>query len=110
MMTKKEAVEKKVVDIVELFSFENMQKTNPNFCPCYGQNKPCHQMGELNCFFCYCPQYDNTTEEGGCKLSSTKGKWFVHPSHKTGRVWDCSDCDYPHRKEVVKKYLTKLFN
>lgn len=99
--------------ILSDFSFENRRKKHSEECPCYQQNKPCHNIPikELNCFLCYCPNYDTERAEGGCKIGNPedKGKWFYHACHEKGRIWDCSDCGYPNRKEVVKKYLNKLF-
>jgi len=109
MKTKKEAIEKKVSQVLEIFSFENMQRKYPDFCLCCKKNKPCHDMENMNCFFCFCPEYDNSKEEGGCKRNSEKGKWFVNENLAKGKIWDCSDCDYPHRKENCEIILNKIF-
>ncbi|MFC1682410.1 cysteine-rich small domain-containing protein [Nanoarchaeota archaeon] len=95
-------LEKHIDKIIEVFDFEN-RKENKEECVCYKQEKKCHEIENLNCFLCYCPEYDS---EVGCKINSLKGKWLVSEG---GKVWDCSGCDYPHREEVVRKYLRKLF-
>ncbi|MAG11065.1 hypothetical protein CMI44_02020 [Candidatus Pacearchaeota archaeon] len=101
----KRFIEKHIQWIINEFRFENQKKKNPKKCSCYREDK-CHNIEQLNCFLCYCPEYDNSVESGGCKINSIKGKWFVSGDKK---IWDCSDCDYAHRREVVEKYLRKLF-
>lgn len=93
--------------VLEDFSFKCMQKKFPGKCPCYVEGGPCHDMlpEELNCFFCFCPEYDVSCEEGGCKIGSKKGKWFFSDKLPRGKIWDCSDCVYPHRVEVVERYF-----
>lgn len=95
--------------IIEEFRFSTQKRKNPDACPCYSDG-PCHDMdGKLNCFFCFCPKYDNSAPEGGCKLPETgEGKWFYHPDLPTGRIWDCSKCKYPNREETVRESLANL--
>lgn len=103
--------ESHIAKLLDSSSFANRTKNNPKDCPCHASN-PCHSTlspDQLNCLLCYCPEYIHEKPEGGCRINSKFGKWFEHPSHPNGRIWDCSDCDYPHRPEVVKKYLRKLF-
>ena len=50
-------------------------------CPYY----PCHKQIEI-CEFCYCPLYP-------CKNTSRGGYW---KKVKTGRLWACEKCVYPH--------------
>jgi Zn-finger protein len=109
MKTKEEAINDKVSKILEMFSFDNIQAKSPEFCPCYNEGKFCHSTKNKNCFFCFCPEYDNSKEEGGCKILSTKGKWFFDGKLPKGKIWDCSDCDYPHQKENAEKMLKRLF-
>ena len=88
--------------IIEEFTFENMQRKNPAKCVCY-YNTPCHDLpkNELNCFFCYCPHYDNASKVGKCGVGNGK---------ITKDIRDCSDCIYPHRKEFVKERLGRIFS
>ncbi|MBR9701745.1 hypothetical protein GOV13_02380 [Candidatus Pacearchaeota archaeon] len=103
----KQAILSHINKIISEFKFSNRKLKHPKECPCYLENKPCHNVGgELNCFLCYCPEYDNSKEEGGCKINSKKGKWHVH---ENGKIWDCSDCDHPHKEETVRKHLKELF-
>jgi len=101
----KRFIDQHIKKIIDEFDFENRKSKNPNECPCY-KDKKCHEIENLNCFLCYCPEYDNNKEEGGCKIGSNKGKWFVSENKK---IWDCGDCNYPHKKEIFEKYLKKLF-
>ncbi len=97
-------------NIIAENTFEVRSKNNPDACPCY-TNKPCHDISasDLNCFLCYCPNYDTEKEIGGCKINNPKGKWYNHglPPHE--KVWDCSDCEYPHKESIVKEYLRTVF-
>jgi len=106
-----QAINSHVDKIISEFNFENRKSKYPEACPCYIQNKPCHDLDgkEMNCFLCYCPEYDNSREEGGCKINSAKGKWFFNDKLPKGKIWDCSDCEIPHKEETVKKHLKKLF-
>ena len=42
-------------EVIEYFKFENMVKNEPDFCPLYKDNKKCHDMEDLNCYLCACP-------------------------------------------------------
>ena len=102
--------------IIDENRLTNRKKENPNACPCY-EGKRCHNTlsdDEMICLFCICPEYNKKNTEGGCNLKeprnlwNSKGKWFYHPAHLTGRIWDCSDCTIPHTEKFVEKYLNKL--
>jgi len=110
--TKKQLILQRINLIIKEFNFNNRKQKNPKECPCYLQNKPCHNISpeNLNCFFCYCPNYDLTKEEGGCKINNVNGKWFFNEKLPQGKIWDCSDCEIPHTEEFVRKHLMKLFN
>ncbi len=64
----------------------DVHRINP-FC----QYFPCHENME-DCTFCYCPLYP-------CK-DETRGKYV---KSKKNRIWDCSGCNWIHKKEVVDK-------
>jgi adenosylcobyric acid synthase len=51
---------------------------------------PSHFIGQ-DCTFCFCPFYPCEDEKLGKFIGSRRGK----------QVWDCSDCLFIHRKEVV---------
>jgi len=107
----KNGIRKRVEIIINEFSFENRRYEHPEECPC-NHSGACHLIDDLNCFFCYCPWYETSNPEGGCKIENPlgKGKWFYRPGNEiSNRIWDCSDCVYPHKEEVIRTILTKLF-
>jgi Zn-finger protein len=106
----KRCIKERIKIILNEFDYKNRKEKHPEECPCYGGN-PCHDMEDLNCFLCYCPWYNLEVSEGGCKLNNPleKGQWFERKGHYiSDRIWDCSNCTYPHNKKVIKKELTKL--
>jgi precorrin-3B C17-methyltransferase len=52
---------------------------------------PCHKNLE-DCTFCYCPFY-------ACQ--NTKRGKFIEKDGKT--IWDCSNCEWIHKKKTVDK-------
>ena len=38
-------------EIIEYFDFDNMVAKENDFCPLYKDNKKCHDMESLNCFY-----------------------------------------------------------
>lgn len=102
----KEIIEKKNEEIINEWNFEKRKKINPDGCVCYGQDKKCHNIEELNCFFCYCPNYDTSIKEGKCRINSPDGKYI---DNHEGKILDCTGCDFPHRKENAVKLLENLF-
>jgi Zn-finger protein len=95
--------------IIESHRFEIRSRADPSVCPCYIMQEQCHIMENLNCFLCYCPWYDTSTPIGGCQRNSPDGKWFEHERLPQKKIWDCSDCTYPHTEDVVKEHLEKIF-
>lgn len=59
--------------------------------------KKCHDMKDICCTFCYCPLY----EEENCG-----GNYSILENG----IKDCSNCEKPHTKEFVRKFLMKLYN
>jgi Zn-finger protein len=102
-----EIIEKRIDEFVDEWDFNTRRKIHPEECVCYRQNKKCHNIEELNCLFCYCPNYIRTIKEGACKIESPKGKYI---DNHEGKIWDCSDCDFPHTKENAIKFLNELFD
>jgi Zn-finger protein len=104
----KKILEKRTNDLVEEYDFEKRKKTHPEECICYKENKKCHDIENLNCFFCFCPNYNMETEEGKCKMSCQDGKYI---NTMKGKIFDCSACKTFHKKEEVTKYLIgKLYS
>lgn len=63
-------INKNIEKIIDNHSYENQKNVNPYGCICYGLDAKCHNIENLNCFFCYCPNYDRTILEGKCKIDS----------------------------------------
>ncbi len=102
----RETLEKRTNDLIGEYDFEKRKKTHPEECICYQQNVKCHNLENLNCFFCLCPNYDMSIKEGGCKINSPNGKYI--PTMK-GKIFDCSACNFPHEKEDARNILLKVY-
>jgi len=94
--------------IVEYFEFENMVKEEVEFCPLYAKNKKCHDMKELNCYLCACPNF-RFNEEGLGNYNEFKilSRCNIHNGKKFASKGvihqDCSSCSVPHHKSYVLK-------
>ena len=101
-------------EVIDYFNYENMQKNHPDFCPLYEQNKKCHEMTELNCYFCACMHFrfsdQGLAKEGEhtryslCSIHAKESKDFV--AQKAIHL-DCSNCYIPHKKSVIQKYFSR---
>jgi len=96
-------------EIVEYFRYENMVKNEVDFCPLYKENKKCHDMEDLNCYLCACPnfRFDDGAEvkKSHCSIDSKDGKEL---KTKAGIIHqDCSNCLVPHKEEFIKKRFSK---
>ena len=98
--------------IIAYFDFENMQQKEVDFCPLYKDNKKCHNMAELNCYLCSCPNFrfsdkgikkvGTNTQYSFCSIDSKDGAQGVYGEsiHQ-----DCSKCQVPHHKAYVEKHF-----
>ncbi len=95
-------------EIVEYFDFDNMVKEENDFCPLYKKNKKCHDMEELNCYLCACPNF-RFNDEGikiyngkkilsECEINNGEKLLAEDKIHQ-----NCSKCTVPHHKSYVKK-------
>ena len=101
-------------EVIEYFRFENMVKNEPDFCPLYAKNQKCHDMENLNCYLCACPNFrfdDNGFEEienrtlfSRCSINSKDGTEFKTDSaiHQ-----NCSGCSVPHHKSYIQKRFSR---
>jgi hypothetical protein len=98
--------------IIDYFEYENMRKSEVDFCPLYKDNTKCHDTQYLNCYLCACPNFRfsdlgfqrvDGVEYSNCGINSKDGiqKNFDGQIHQ-----DCSKCIVPHEK----KYITKHFD
>ena len=94
-------------EIIEYFRFENMLKNEPSFCLLYKENKKCHDIPDLNCYLCACPNFrfndsglhkeDSVTTYSVCSIGS--GSNF---RHENSIHLDCSSCTVPHHKNYIE--------
>ena len=101
-------------EVIEYFRFENMVEKEPNFCPLYAKNKKCHDIENLNCYLCACPNFrfndsgfekiEDKTLFSYCSIDSKKGKKAIS---KSAIHQDCSDCLIPHREDFIKKVFNR---
>ena len=98
--------------IIDYFDFENMKEKEVDFCPLYAKNKKCHDMDELNCYLCSCPNFrfndagikkvEEKTQFSYCNIDSKDGKQGVY-GEKIHQ--DCSLCSVPHHRAYVEKHF-----
>ncbi|MEA2110433.1 MAG: hypothetical protein U9P71_00135 [Campylobacterota bacterium] len=98
--------------IIDYFDFNNMVEHEKSFCQLYTQNRKCHEIKELNCYLCACPnfRFDDSgfstearvTKFSFCNINSNNGKEVKYGNaiHQ-----DCSGCTVPHNKEYVTKHF-----
>ena len=101
-------------EVIAYFKFENMIEKEPDFCPLYKENKKCHDMKELNCYLCACPnfrfndkgfqQVENKTLYSTCNINSKDGSQYIMEDaiHQ-----DCSGCGVPHHEAYIKKIFKR---
>lgn len=92
-------------EMVEYFSFSNMVQKEPDFCLLYKENKPCHEMEDLNCYLCACPNFRVGEQKSYCDINSKDGGSIKAPDGFVHQ--DCSKCTVPHSKEYVKKHFSR---
>lgn len=99
--------------IIDYFEYENMKLKEPDFCVLYAKNKKCHDIENLNCYLCACPNFrfnDSgfNSQEGNlllsfCNISSKDGAQIVS---KNKIHQDCTKCTVPHLKDYVQKHFS----
>ena len=101
-------------EIIEYFRFENMVQNEPDFCPLYAKNKKCHDMENLNCYLCACPNFrfdesgfekiEDKTLFSKCDIDSKDGAEFKTDSaiHQ-----NCSGCIVPHHESYIQKNFSR---
>jgi len=101
-------------EVITYFRFDNMVKNEPDFCPLYQENKKCHDMPELNCYLCACPNFrfndkgfkkvENKTLYSTCNIDSKDGSQYVSDDaiHQ-----NCAGCFVPHHEAYIKKVFKR---
>ena len=111
----KKLTDKSIDEVIEYFKFENMVKNEPDFCPLYKDNKKCHDMEDLNCYLCACPNFrfkmegfektdDGKTLFSVCSIKSRDGSQFIGDDYIHQ---NCSGCIVPHRAKYIKKNFNR---
>ncbi|MDD3595349.1 hypothetical protein [Sulfuricurvum sp.] len=103
--------------IVAYFTFEKMVEKEKDFCQLYATKRKCHDIPNLNCYWCACPYFrfnDNaqTDTEGivvysYCAINAPAGKPF---RHENSIHHDCSDCTIPHDPDTILKKFSVDWN
>ncbi len=114
---------KKIVDklahlsddaLIDYFDFDNMVIHERDFCPLYQENKKCHDMENLNCYLCACPNFrfddnsqvkqDGKTLFSTCAIDSKDGDQYIGEDaiHQ-----NCAGCQVPHHKSYIKKHFSR---
>ncbi len=95
-------------ELVSYFRWENISKSDVDFCPLFVQNKKCHDELDLNCYLCACPNFrfddDAFKIKSWCSINSKDGK--VIESMGTTHQ-DCSGCNIPHKESYIKEHFDK---
>ncbi len=101
-------------EVIRYFRFENMIEKEPDFCPLYKDNKKCHDMENLNCYLCACPnfrfddegfkQIEEKTLYSICNIDSKDGSQYISDDaiHQ-----NCSGCLVPHHEAYIQKVFKR---
>ena len=101
-------------EVIAYFRFENMVEKEPDFCPLYKDNKKCHDMEDLNCYLCACPNFRfdddgfkkmrGKTLYSSCSIDSKDGAQFISDDtiHQ-----NCAGCLVPHHETYIKKIFSR---
>lgn len=101
-------------EVLIYFRFENMVEQEPDFCPLYAKNQKCHDMENLNCYLCACPNF-RFSDTGFKEVNSKTLKSYCHIDSKDGTVFEgkdalhqnCSGCTIPHHEAYLKKHFQR---
>ena len=101
-------------ELIAYFDFDHMKVAHPDFCPLYRKDQKCHEMENLNCYFCACMHFrfddSGIREENGktlysfCSIDSKNHGTF---ENETSIHNDCSNCKVPHKQHVIEKYFLR---
>ncbi len=95
-------------EVIAYFRWKNLSQTDVDFCPLFKDAKKCHNMEDLNCYLCACPNFrfdDNAKrDKSHCAIDSKDGAKLAYQGvvHQ-----DCSGCIVPHRESYIKKHFDR---
>lgn len=91
-------------EIIKYFDYENMKLKEKEFCVLYKDNKKCHDIEDLNCYLCGCPNFRIDKTKSFCSIDSKDGGKIVLEdfTHQ-----DCSKCTVPHGVPYIKKNFNR---
>ncbi len=101
-------------EVIAYFRFENMVEKEPDFCPLYKENRKCHDMEELNCYLCACPNF-RFDDKGFKEVNGKSLKSYCAIDSKEGDVFEgedalhqnCSGCTVPHHETYIQKVFQR---
>ena len=86
-------------EIIKYFDFDNMVEKEKAFCPLYETNQKCHEMEQLNCYFCACPLFRLGNTKSFCKINSRFGGQIIAPDGFIHQ--NCTKCKIPHKISYI---------
>ena len=101
-------------EVIAYFRFDNMVANEPEFCPLYAENRKCHDMEDLNCYLCACPNFrfndqgfrieEGKTLFSTCAIESPDGDRYIGDNaiHQ-----NCAGCIVPHRESYIRKVFSR---
>lgn len=101
-------------EVIGYFRYDNMVRNESDFCPLYLEGKKCHDMEDLNCYLCACPNFrfddegmkivEEKTLFSCCSVNSKDGDQFVleEAIHQ-----DCSECTIPHKEAYIREHFSR---
>ncbi len=92
------------IEVIDYFSYENMKVNEEDFCVLYKQNKKCHDIENLNCYLCACPNFRVEKIKSFCAINSKYGA-KIETANFTHQ--DCSKCTIPHQVPYIRKYFSR---
>ncbi len=90
-------------ELINYFKWDNISKSDVDFCPLFTKREKCHEMENLNCYLCACPnfRFDDSAKrvKSWCSINSEQGKQIEH----NGLIHqDCSGCTIPHHQKYIE--------
>lgn len=101
-------------ELVDYFDYDSLIVNEPDFCPLFAKKQKCHEIEDLNCYLCGCPNFrfdDNGFKKKNgkmifscCAIKSPNAKEI---ETENGYHLDCSKCVIPHKKSYIKKVFSR---